>query len=109
MATVNGFLRDNEGIYIEKDSEASLTYTLDWTDWLVNGETVSSSTYDVETLAGDADPLTKSAQSSTDYTTTIKVTGGTQGKLYKIYNSVTTSGGLTDRRYFRIKVTARSL
>lgn len=109
MATVNGFLRDNEGIYIEKDSEASLTYTLDWTDWLVNGETVSSSTFDVETLTGDADPMTKSAQSSTTTTTTIKVAGGTQGKLYRIYNTVTTSGGLTDRRYFRIKVTARSL
>ncbi len=109
MATLTGFERDNEGVFIRKDTEASLTYTLDWTDWLVNSETISSSEFTVETITGDTDPLVKSAQSSTNYTTTIKVSGGSSGKIYKIYNQIQTSGGLTERRYFRIKVETRSL
>jgi len=109
MATITGFLRDNEGIYIPKDTEAILTYSLDWTDWLNNGETISSSNYTIETITGDTDPLTRSAQSTTSYVTTVKVTGGSAGKIYKIYNQITTSGGLTERRYFRIKVETRSL
>lgn len=109
MATITGFLKDNEGIYIPKDTEAVLTYSLDWTDWLSNGETISSSLFTVETITGDGDALTKDTQSSTDYVTTIKVSGGTAGNIYKIYNTITTSGGLTERRYFRIKVESRSL
>ena len=109
MATINGFLRDNEGIYIPKDADASLTYTLDWTDWLTNSETITASTFTVETIAGDGDPLTKVTQSNTNYKTTVKINGGTVGKLYKVYNTITTSGSLTERRYFRIKVENRSL
>lgn len=109
MATITGFLKDNEGIYIPKDTEAILTYSLDWTDWLTNGETISSSLFTVESLTGDGDPLTKVSQSSTDYVTTVKLSGGTQGKIYKVYDTITTSGGLTERRYFRVKVETRSL
>lgn len=109
MATVTGFLRDNEGIFIPKDTEAILTYSLDWTDWLSNGETISSNLYTLETLTGDADPLTKVSQSNTDYVTTVKISGGTAGKIYKVFNTIVTSGGLTERRYFRIRVETRSL
>lgn len=109
MATITGFVKDNEGVYIPKDTDAILTYSLDWTDWLTNGETLSSSLFTVETLSGDSDPLTKVSQSSTDYVATVKISGGTSGKIYKVYNTVTTSGGLTERRYFRIRVETRSL
>ena len=109
MATITGFLRDNDGVYIPKDTEAILTYTLDWTDWLTNGETISSSIYTVETISGDADPLTKVSQSNSTTATTVKISGGTQGKIYRVYNTIITSGGLTERRYFRIKVETRSL
>jgi len=109
MATITGFLKDNEGVFIPKDTEATLTYSLDWTDWLTNGETISSSLFTVETISGDGDPLTKVSQSSTDYVTTVKISGGTAGKIYKVYNTVTTSGSLTERRYFRVRVETRSL
>lgn len=109
MATLTGFLRDNEGIYIPKDTDAILTYSLDWTDWLQNGETISSNSFTVETITGDADPLTRVSQSNTSYKTTAKISGGTAGKIYKVYNTITTTGGLTERRYFRIKVETRSL
>lgn len=109
MATVTGFLKDNEGIYIPKDTEAVLTYSLDWTDWLTNGETISSNLFTIETISGDQDPLTKSTQSNTNYVTTVKLSGGTQGNIYRVYNTITTSGGLTERRYFRVRVETRSL
>lgn len=109
MATITGFLRDNDGIYIVKDTEAILTYSLDWTDWLQNGETINSNLFTVETISGDGDPLTKVTQSNTNYVTTVKISGGTAGKIYKVYDTITTTGGLTERRYFRIKVEARSL
>ena len=109
MATTNGFLRDNEGIYIPKDTEAILTYTIDWTDWLVNGDTINSNNFTVESISGDGDPLTRIAQSSTTTKCTAKLSGGTAGKIYKVYNTIGTTGGLTERRYIRVKVEARSL
>lgn len=109
MATLTGFLKDNEGIYIPKDTEAILTYTLDYADWLQNGETITANNFTVETIAGDTDPLIRVAQSNTSTSATVKVSGGTAGKIYKIYNQITTSGSLTERRYFRIKVETRSL
>lgn len=109
MATITGFLYDNEGLWIPKDPEASLTYSLDWQDWLSNGETISSSTFTVETITGDSDPLIKVSQSSSDTVATVKISGGTSGNIYRVYDEVVTSGGLTERRYFRIKVEQRSL
>lgn len=109
MATYSGFLKDNEGVYIPKDAASVLTYTLDWSDWLPSGSTISTNTYTVETITGDATPLVKSAQSNTSTTTTIKVSAGTAGNIYKVFNTIITSGGLTDKRYFRIKVETRSL
>jgi hypothetical protein len=109
MATLTGFLRDNEGIYITKDLDAILTYSLDWSDWLQNGETITSNLFTVESISGDADPLTKVSQSNTNTVCTVKISGGTAGKIYKVFDTITTSGGLTERRYFRIKVETRSL
>jgi hypothetical protein len=109
MATLTGFLKDNEGVYIPKDAASVLTYTLDWSDWLPTGSTITTNTYTVETITGDAAPLVKSAQSNTNTTTTIKVSAGTAGNIYKVFNTIITSGGLTDKRYFRIKVETRSL
>ena len=89
MATLTGFLKDNEGLYIMKDEDAVLTYSLDWSDWLPTGTVITSNSFTVETLAGDTDALVKSSQSNTDTVTTIKISGGTSGKIYKVYNTIT--------------------
>lgn len=109
MATLTGFLKDNEGLYITKDEDAVLTYSLDWSDWLPANTVITANSFSVETITGDADPLVKSSQSNTDTVATIKVSGGTSGKIYKVYNTITITGSLIERRYFRVKVTARSL
>lgn len=109
MATLTGFLSDNEGTYIEKDPVANLSYTLDWSQWLPSGQTINSSDWTVESITGDASPLTEGANTNTNTTTTVVLSSGTSGKIYKIYNTITTSTGLVDRRYFRIKVRSRTL
>lgn len=110
MATLTGYLKDNEGLYIVKDPSANLDYSIDWSDWLPAGSTVSTSSWTLEDVTGDTTPLTGSgAQIIGNDKTVITINGGTTGYIYKIYNTITTSGGLTERRYFRIKVEARSL
>lgn len=109
MATITGFLADNEGTYIDKDLEASLVYTMDWSQWLPAGETISTSTWSLETITGDTDPLVNESYNHTDSSSLIEISGGTIGKIYKVYNTITTTSGYQDRRYFRIKVKARSI
>jgi hypothetical protein len=109
MATVTGFLQDNDGVYIDKDTSAKLTYTLDWSQWLPTGQTISTSNWSLETFSGDAAPLVNEAASIVSSKTLITISGGTSGKIYKVYNTITTSGGLIDRRYFRLKLKSRSL
>ena len=109
MATLTGFLKDNEGVFINKDEDAVLTYSLDWSDWLPTATVITSNSFTVETLAGDTDALVKSSQSNTDTVTTVKLSGGTAGKIYKVFNTIIITGSLTERRFFRVKVLARSL
>jgi hypothetical protein len=109
MATLTGFLQDNEGSYIEKDSEAVLDYTVDWSDWLPAGDVIATSNFTIETFAGDTDALAKVTQSNNSTLAIVKISNGSLGKIYKIQNQITTQAGLTDRRYFRIKVKNRTV
>jgi len=109
MATLTGFLQDNDGAYIDKDPSAILSYTLDWSEWLPTSTTISTSTWTISTISGDASPVTSVTTTNSGNTTIIKISGGTAGKVYTITNTITTSGSLTDRRNFRIKVKNRSV
>lgn len=109
MATLTGYLRDNDGIYIVKDPSANLDYSIDWGDWLPAGSTISTSSWTLEDVAGDTTALSGSGAQIIGNKTVLTINGGTSGYIYKVYNTITTSGGLTERRYFRIKVEARSL
>ena len=109
MATLSGFLQDNDGAFIDKDPSAILNYTLDWSEWLPTGQTISTSAWTVSTISGDAAPVTTVTTSNSGTTTIVKLSGGTAGNLYTITNTITTSGSLTDRRHFRIKVKNRSV
>lgn len=110
MATLTGYLKDNEGVYIVKDPAANLDYSIDWSDWLPSGSTITASSWTLEDVAGDTTPLSGSgAQIISSNKTVITISGGTSGYIYKVYNQITTSGGLIEKRYFRIKVQSRSL
>lgn len=81
-------------IYVQ-DPNAVLDYNIDWSAWL-NGDTISTSTW---TTHPD---LTTSNASMTTTVATVFLTGGTNGKTYKVRNRITTTNGRTDDETFDV-------
>lgn len=81
----------------KKDPNAKLDYTFDWSAWMVSGDTITASTFSIETISGDAAPLIVSTPAATfsasDSTATAWFTGGTAGNTYVVTNQITTSDG----------------
>lgn len=86
---------------VYKDPDALLDYGFDWSLWLQPGDTISSSTWQVE------DGLTASTPSHTATTTTVWLSGGTAGRSYQVTNRITTAGGRTDERTMVVRVVQR--
>lgn len=103
-----GFYQTIQGLSIEKDPEANLTYTLDWANWLPAGDSVSTATWTISTRANDPDPLVNVSNGIQGTKTYIRLRDGQDGKTYTVTAQVTTADGLIDRRFFRVKVLARS-
>lgn len=105
---ITGYLKDNEGIYIQKDRLARLIYTFDWVDWLPSGDSVSTASYSLQVRANDPAPLIKHTEGVSGTKSYVELSGGQLGKIYTVTATITTANGLTDRRNFRIKVENRS-
>ena len=84
-----------------KDPDAVLDYGFDWSDWLATGEAISVSTWTVPT------GITKDSDASADSTTTIWLSGGTDGTTYTLTNHITTDAGREDDRSFDVIVEER--
>jgi len=84
-----------------KDPDATLDYSLDWTPWLAYGETIASHT--VTAAAG----ITKVSDSETDGKINFRLSGGTVGVEYEITVEVTTSSGQIDQRTVTVLVAER--
>ncbi len=110
MATLTGYKRDTEGLYIDKDPEAVLIYTFDWSNWLASGESITTSNWTIDAISGDADPLTvdSSIIHSNNKQTIITLSGGTEGNIYSVYNTIVTDESETERKFFRIVCKKRS-
>jgi len=106
----SGFYQTNYGLEIDKDVEAQLSYTFNWSDWLEQGDTIASVEYTAAARRNDPTPITIEssglADSNTD--TYVELAGGQADKTYIITCKVTTSDGLVDRRNFRVKCVDRS-
>jgi hypothetical protein len=109
MTTLTGFQADRDGAFIDKDPEATLDYTIDWTNWMPASDTISTSSFAITSPAGDSDPITVDSNSNTNYKATAVLTGGTAGNIYTVTNTIVTTNNITDRRFFRVTVKARSL
>jgi hypothetical protein len=103
-----GFYQTMQGLSIDKDSEAVLSYTFDWSDWLPEGDQLDTVDYTITARSNDPDPLVKVSQGVTGALTFITLSDGQIGKTYTVTCKVTTNDGLIDRRSFRVKVLARS-
>lgn len=105
-----GFFQTNIGLEIDKDVEAQLIYTFDWSSWLDSGDSLSTVVYEVAARRNDPTPIiiedSGIADSNTD--TYVQLSGGQADKTYIVTAKVTTSDGVIDRRNFRINVVNRS-
>ena len=107
MATT-GFFQTIQGLTIQKDTEAQLVYTFEWSEWLPTGDSLSAVSYTITARANDPDPLIKVSESRVGTKTFVELSNGQEGKTYTVTCQVTTTNGLIDRRNFRVKVLARS-
>lgn len=107
MPSLTGFQEDRVGAYIEKDPYAILDYTLDWTNWMPSGDTISSISVTAETISGDSSPLAIDSTTNTNYLVTANISAGTAGNIYNVEYRIVTVNGLQDSRNFRIKVVER--
>jgi len=104
-----GYEQDTQGVWIKKDPEASLMYSMNWAEWLPQGDTVASVSYSLQVRANDPQPLIKGEEGvQSDVITFVELSGGQAGKIYTVTAQVTTVDGLVDRRSFRVKVENRS-
>jgi len=105
-----GFFQTNIGLEIDKDVEAQLIYTFDWSSWLDSGDSLSTVEYEVAARRNDPTPIiiedSGIADSNTD--TYVQLSGGQADKTYIVTAKITTSDGVIDRRNFRINVVNRS-
>lgn len=84
-----------------KDPNAVLDWVFDWSNWLLAGETITTSTF--ATTAG----ITVNSSSNTTTNTTVWLSGGNTGQIYSVTNTVVTTGGRTDDRTITIRVKNR--
>lgn len=72
-----------------KDPDEVEDYFIDWSDRLATSETISTSSWTVET------GLNKDSSTNTNTVSTIWVSGGTHGESYEAVCTITTNQGRT--------------
>lgn len=105
---MNGFEQINQVLWISKDPEAQLFYTFDWSDWLAEGDSISTAVYSIAARINDPDPLLEESTGIQGSKTYIELSAGQAGKSYTVSVKITTTDGLVDSRYFKVKVEPRS-
>lgn len=105
-----GFVETNFGLEIDKDVEAVLTYTFNWSEWLDGSDYIATVVYTVAARRNDPTPLVivTSGRSDSNTDTYVELSGGQVDKTYIVTAKVTTNDGIVDRRNFRVNVVARS-
>lgn len=107
---MSGFELINQQLWITKDPEAQLFYTLDWSQWLPNGDSLDTIDFAITARVNDPDPLLKVSQGKTasDTKAYVELSDGQLGKSYTVTCAITTVNGLQDRRNFKVKIENRS-
>tara|TARA_R110000851_G_scaffold111960_1_gene235860 strand:+ start:2212 stop:2547 length:336 start_codon:yes stop_codon:yes gene_type:complete len=110
MATLTGYKRDADGLYIDKDPEATLIYTFDYSNWLGSGEQITTSNWTIDAISGDADALVVSSSTihNNSKSVLLTLTGGTAGNIYTLRNTIITDDSQTERKFFRVVCGQRS-
>ncbi len=105
-----GFEVINQQLWVTKDPEAQLIYTLDWSEWLPAGDSIAEAEVTVNARVNDPEPLLKVSDGVSDGTRTyVELGSGQLGKSYLVTIKVTTADGAIDARSFRVKIAQRSV
>lgn len=95
------------GALLDKDPNAELPYSMDWSAWLGEGVTIVTSTWLISPSAG----LTQSDDEilDGDQSTHVWLSGGTLGRTYTVTNRITTNEtpARTDDRSFYLRIVQR--
>lgn len=80
-----------------KDPNAKKDYAVDWSAWLDDGETISTSAWAIDvTPDGNLTISSSPAAANTTTTATVWLEAGSVGRQYRVRNRITTSAGRTD-------------
>jgi hypothetical protein len=105
----SGYQMTNNGVEIDKDSEAQLIYTFDWSQWLYQGDRLTSVEYEVSARRNDPGPVTILSEGvdPSGVQSYVELAGGQDKKSYIVTAKIVTTSGLVDRRNFRVNVVDR--
>lgn len=88
-----------------KDPNDVIDYHVNWSGWLREGETLTASSWTVQSgLTKIADPISSVVDPFTDTNATVWVSGGTVGSSYTALNHITTSQGRQKDKTITIRV-----
>jgi hypothetical protein len=78
---------------LQKDPDETIRYMLDWTDYFEDiPDTITGSLWSAST------GISVSGSAFEGYETSVLVSGGVEGELYSVTNTITTEGGQTIQR-----------
>jgi hypothetical protein len=80
---------------------ATLTYSIDWSDWLEPYDEIVSADWEVDT------GITKSKAGVTGGVASVELSGGTEWNRYAARCSIVTASGFRDTRTIYLNVSAR--
>lgn len=75
-----------------------------WSEWLNTEDTIVASVW-----TSDSTDLTVDRGTNDTTSTRAFVSGGVDGKLYKVFNRITTAAGLVDERYIQVYIQSQSV
>lgn len=91
-------------IYL-KDPSSSVDYSVDWSEWLSDAESITSTTWSIDPSGNSAPSL--GAESAMDTTRSVFVSGGTLGERYRLSCRIQTDSGRTVDRGLTIRIAER--
>jgi hypothetical protein len=86
---------------IKKDPYEQLAYTMDWSKWLIPGDSISTSSWVLDT------GISGTTSSNGTATTTVVIFGGTNGNTYLVSNRIVTANNLKSERSINFIVEQR--
>jgi len=99
MTATTGFERDNQGLFIRKDPEAVMNYTVDYSTFLESGDSIASQTTTVDSgMTVDSSSIV-----SGNKKVTMQLSSGVVGTAYTVKITAVSNDGLTFVHRYRIK------